>query len=252
MGVGEGLRSLLPPGGPISAAEALDSLDLGTRAPQQRPYVALNMVESLDGHARRDGRSGGLSDASDRELFHRMRAQADAVMAGAGTVRAERYGPIVRDAELLTLRRSRGLAEQPLAVIVSRSLALDPELRLLADPGSHVVVLTGSTGMLPPCAAQVDYLRGEALGPLLCELRTRFGVRLIVCEGGPTLNATLLAEGLVDELFLSIAPVLVGGEDPLKIVGPGAPPVALELLWLLEQNGQLHARYAVTSASGRR
>ncbi|MCA1690212.1 MAG: dihydrofolate reductase family protein [Actinobacteria bacterium] len=172
-----------------------------------------------------------------------LRAQADAVMAGANTIRDERYGPIVRDPELVALRQARGEPAQPLAVTVSRSLDFDPMLRLLADPGSHLVVLTPSGGTIPPSAARVSYLRGRSLTGLLSDLRREFGVRSVVCEGGPVLNGELLAAGLVDELFLSISPLVLGGRDPLTIV-EGAPALTrFELVWLLEHESLLQARY---------
>ncbi len=236
-------RRLLPPGPPVDAAGLLDDLHPGKRAPAGRPYIALNMIETVDGRGAVDGRTRGLGNQGDRELFHRLRAQADAVFAGASTIRTERYGPIIRDPELQALRRARGEPAQPLAVTASRSLAFDPALPLLADPESHVVVLTPSDGEIPPCAAQVTYLRGSSMTELLSDLRRELGVRSVVCEGGPALNAELLAAGLVDELFVSISPLLLGGCDPLTIVNGAAGRTELELLWLLEYESLLHARY---------
>jgi len=205
---------LLPPGRPRTAADWLDGLDPPARRPDDRPHVALNMISSLDGRATFAGHTAGLGNAGDRQLFHGLRSRADAVMAGAETMRVERYGAIVGDPLLLAERAHRGLDAQPLAVTISRSLRLDPELPLLADPGSHLVVLTPSAGAVPPCRARVSYLRGPELGPLLRALRDEFAVRRLVCEGGPTLNAELFRAGLIDELFLSIAPLLLAGPNP--------------------------------------
>jgi riboflavin biosynthesis pyrimidine reductase len=237
------LRRLLPAGDPVGAAELLDDLRPGARAPDGRPHVALNMIATVDGRGAVAGRSHGLGNAGDRELFHRLRAEADAVMAGATTIRAERYGPILRDPELIALRGDRGL---PLAVTASRTLDFDPTLPLLADAGSHLVVLTPSEdGELPPCAAQVTYIREGSLTAGLAALRRDLGVRSIVCEGGPALNASLLAAGLVDELFVTVSPLLLGGRDPLTIVDGAPTETRLELVWLLEQESFLHARYRV-------
>jgi riboflavin-specific deaminase-like protein len=238
-------RRLLPPGDPVDAAELLDGLGGDLRLAGPRPYVALNMISSVDGRGALDGRTRGLGSPGDRELFHGLRAQVDAVMAGASTIRAERYGPMIRDPAVKARREARGEPAQPLAVTVSRSLDFDPQLPLLADPDSRVVVLTPSGGELPPCAARVSYLRGASLTELLGDLRREFGVRTIVCEGGPTLNGELLAAGLVDELFLSVSPLLLGGPDPLTIVEGPAAPTRLELVWLLEHESFLHARYRV-------
>ena len=201
------------------------------------------MIASVDGRGAVDGRTRGLGGPGDNALFHRLRAQADAVLAGATTIRDERYGPIIRDPELIGLREASGRPAQPLAVTASRSLAFDPSIPLLADAGSHVVVLTPSPGEIPACAAKVTYLRGASLAEQLAGLRDELGVRSVVCEGGPALNGELLAAGLVDELFLTFSPLLVGGRDPLTIVAGGELRTPVELVWLVERDSFLHARY---------
>ncbi len=239
---------LVPPGDPRTAADWLDEFDPLPEDPRTRPHVTLNMIASLDGRATLAGRTAALGNPADRQLFHGLRARADAVMAGAGTLRIEQYGPILRDPDLLAQRAARGLVPQPLAVTVSRSLQLDPDLPILADPGSHLVILTPSDGELAPCAARISYLRGPALQPLLHRLRAELGVRRIVAEGGPTLNAELLRSALIDEIFLSTAPVLLGGPDPLTIVAGPAITTRLELAGLLEHDNHLYARYRVLGA----
>ncbi len=267
------LKRLLPSGAPATADEIVASFGLDTLAstgPANRPYVVLNMVSTVDGHATLGGRSGGLSSRADRELFHGLRLAVDAVMAGAATVRVERYGRIIPDASRRQLRVERGLSEEPLACIVSGRLALDGDIPLLADPSARVVILTSSAASLPEnTAAEVHYIRAERDGLLdlpaaLAELRERFGVRTLLCEGGPHLNAQLLGVGLVDELFLSLAPVLAGGDpdgnpahpEALRILaGPElSPPVELSLLSVLKHDSSLFLRYGVRgrrASSGR-
>jgi riboflavin biosynthesis pyrimidine reductase len=212
--------------------------------------VALNMIASVDGRIAVNGHSAALGGPADRALFHALRARADAVMVAAGTVRSERYGPIIRDRGRRELRVGQGLSEQPLAVIVSRGLELDPTLPLLADPDTRVVVLTPSTGDLPASAASVDYIRTATLRAGLTELQARWGVHVVLCEGGPALNAALAAESLIDELFLAISPLLVGdtaGGGAL-LTGDAPPePLALELRMLLEHHSQLYAQYEARS-----
>jgi 5-amino-6-(5-phosphoribosylamino)uracil reductase len=254
VGTGEApirLRDLLA-GGETVAPSVLDGLELAQRAGAERPYVVVNMIATLDGRAAIDGRTAKLGNAGDRALFHRLRAQADAVMVGAGTIRTERYRPLIRDPELRELRARQGLGD-PLAVIVSASLRIDSSIPLLADPDSRIVVLTSSAGELEGCAASIEYLRGEGgdemrLAPLLQRLRREHAVRSVVCEGGPTLNASLLVEDLIDELFLTTAPKVVGGTEPLTIVsGPSlAEPVEFDLAGLLELDGHLFGRYRRT------
>jgi riboflavin biosynthesis pyrimidine reductase len=243
-------RRLLAAGEPVDAAALLDDLHPELRAPPGRPHLALDMVASVDGRGAVDGRTRALGSPGDRALFLRLRAQVDAVMAGATTIRTERYGPIIRDPELKALRASRGEPLQPLAVTVSRSLDFDPDLPLLSDPDSHLVILTPSAGEIPPCAARVSYLRGPSLTELMGRLRRELEVRSIVCEGGPSLNGELLAAGLVDELFLTVSPLLVAGRDPLTIVEGAPGRTELELIWVLEQASNLHLRYRVAARAG--
>jgi riboflavin biosynthesis pyrimidine reductase len=208
--------------------------------------VALNMIASVDGRIAVNGRSAALGGPADRALFHALRARADAVMAAAGTVRAEHYGPIIRDRDVREQRVAQGLPAQPIAVIVSRRLDLDPTLPLLADRESRVVILTPAAGDLTECKASVDYIRTASLRAGLVELRASYGAQLILCEGGPSLNASLAAESLIDELFLAISPLLVGDSPgAATLLSGGAPPepLALELRMLLEHESQLYARY---------
>lgn len=257
------LHRLLPPGPPAVAAEVVESFALsatskpGAAAPA-RPRVLLNMVSTLDGRATLGGRSGPIGNRADRELFHALRAVVDAVLVGAGTARAERYGRLVREESVRERRRARGLAPEPLACIVSGRLALGPEIPLLADPAAHVVVLTASAASLLDCEAHIEYVRTAHEGRLdlpgaLGEVGEHFGVRTVLCEGGPHLNAQLLKAGVVDELFLSLAPLLAGGDasgEALRILAGVDldPPVELELLGVLESESHLFLRYGVRGA----
>ena len=259
------LRRLLPPGDPATVQEVLDGLGLLDRASElaRRPHVILNMVSTVDGRASIGGHSGPISGRADRELFHGLRSVVDAVMVGAGTVRAERYGRIVPDEAQRRRRRERGLSEEPLACIVSGSLSLPVEIPLLAAPASRVVILTASPSGLPESAADVEYVRTAREGSLdlpaaLAELRERFGVRTLLCEGGPHLNSHLLAAGIVDELFLTLSPKLAGGEptsgEALRILaGPALEPnVELVLLGALESESGLFLRYGVCASAPER
>jgi riboflavin-specific deaminase-like protein len=255
------LAALLPGGPPLTPDEASTGLRLGELAPPGRPHLALNMVASADGKATLGGRTAGLGGRPDRELFHGLRTQVDAVMVGAGTARVERYGRIVRDPARREKREREGLARDPLACVVSARLAGLEDLPLLADPEQRVVVVTGGEGSLGPVAAPVEYVRAPSRGGAgasldlvvaLRELRERHDVRSILCEGGPTLNAALLHADLVDELFLSLAPKLAGGADALTIVAGAAlpEPTELELVRVLESGGELFLRLRVAGRRG--
>jgi riboflavin-specific deaminase-like protein len=246
------LRRLLPAAGELTADDLAAELRPWELAPPQRPHVALNMVHTTDGRATVQGRTAPISSVADRQLFHALRTRVDAVMVGAGTLRVERYGRLVRDGARREQRRRAGLEPDPLAIVVSGSLDLPADLPLLQDPDSRVVVVTAAEHSLEGVRAQVEYLR---LGPVdlpaaLARLRSAYGVRAILCEGGPHLNASLLAAGLIDELFLTTFPVIAGGAGALSILDGvvlGAPR-PLSLHWLLECGGELFARYDVPSA----
>ncbi len=258
----------LAPGPPesLTAEQVVQELRLWelppTGTPSGRPAVLLNMACTTDGRATVGGRSGKIGNRADRELFHALRAAVNAVLVGAGTVRAERYGPLVRDEAHQRLRVARGLAQEPLACLVSASLDLAPDIPLLADPAARIAVLTPSAaGELPGTAAPVEYVRATSDGALdlpaaLGELRARLGVRTLLCEGGPHLNGQLFAAGLVNELFLSLAPKLGGGglagESPRILSGPEFdPPLELELVGVLESQSQLLLRYRVGGLGAR-
>jgi riboflavin biosynthesis pyrimidine reductase len=196
----------------------LAELDLGASAPPDRPYLVINMVASVDGRATLHGKTAALSTPADKEVFFALRRAVDAVLVGTGTLREERYGPILPGAD-----------EQPLAIVCSRTGDFPDDVPLLADPSLPVLRHVGGPG--------------EALRAA----RRDHGVRSVLCEGGPTLNGALFAEDLVDELFLSVSPLIANGPAPLTIVegaGPGRP-VGLELVWTFEADGMLFCRYAV-------
>ena len=231
-----------------SPEDLATGLRLAERAPEGRPYLGLNMVSSLDGKATIDWRTKGLSTELDRRLFHHLRTQFDAVMVGAGTLRMERYGRMAKSDELRAKREAEGLARDPLAVIVSGRLDLPADLPLLQEPEQRVLIATGSDAILPGLSADVTYLRtGGDLPLLMARLREDYGVRSVLCEGGPTLNSFLLAAGLVDELFLTLNPKLSGGAAALTIVaGRGlVEPAELVLVSLAEGGGDLFGRWRV-------
>jgi riboflavin-specific deaminase-like protein len=240
------LERLYPPGESTTPEELASGLRLGERAPAGRPYLVVNMVSTLDGKATIDWRTQGLSDELDRALFHHLRTQADCVLVGAGTVRAERYGRMVKSDELREKRAREGLEPDALAVVVSGRLDLPADLPLLQEPAQRVVIATGADTRLEGTAAQIEYLdSGDDLPLMMARLREDHGVRSIVCEGGPTLNAHLFAAGLVDELFLTLSPKLVGGPAALTIVAGRelVEPAELDLVWALRGGESMFTRW---------
>lgn len=244
------LRRLLPHDDELTADELVAELHPWELATAQRPHVAVNMVATADGRATVEGRTAPISSVADRQLFHALRTRVDAIMIGAGTLRVERYGRLVRDAARHEQRRLAGLQPDPLAIVVSGSLDLPGDLPLLQDPDSRVVIVTASERSVDGVRADVQYMRFPGavdLTAALMQLRTENRVRCILCEGGPHLNASLVGAGLIDELFLTTSPVVAGGAGALSIID-GAPlqlPVALELRSLCEHGGELFARYGL-------
>jgi riboflavin biosynthesis pyrimidine reductase len=174
-----------------------------------------------------------------------LRRRFDAVMIGAGTMRVERYGRIITDPEERAKRESLGLPGDPLMVIVG-GLDLPWDAELFTDGGGRVVLFTGAEGDPPETATPVEVIREPGgrvdMASALQRLRADHDVRALLCEGGPRLHSQLQAGGLADELFLTIAPKLVGAGA--TILEGALPEVAeFELVWLLQEGSELFGRY---------
>lgn len=225
-------------------------------APSGRPWVALNMVASIDGATAVDGVSGALGGPADTEVFRAIRAIADVILVAAGTVRAEGYGPPRTAPELREARVARGQAPYPRLAIVSRSLDLDPAAPVFAEAPEPPLVLTTRRAPTARAAALGAVAEVQELGDddvdlaaALAHLRA-LGATTVVCEGGPSLNGQLLAADLLDEVNLTLSPDLVGGDSSRLATGGGErrTPMALAHLW--EGEGALLARYVRASAGG--
>jgi riboflavin biosynthesis pyrimidine reductase len=167
-------------------------------------------------------------------------------MIGAGTMRAERYARVVSDPDLRAYRERTGLAHDPLSVIISNRLELPWDAGLFTDGGGRVVIFTASDQEPPETATPVTVERhpdGVDLDRALEWLRKERGIRSVLCEGGPTLHGRLREGGLADELFLTIAPKIAGGEGPRVLEGALPDVDVVELAWLLESESELFARY---------
>jgi riboflavin-specific deaminase-like protein len=241
------VQRLLPDPGPTTVEQQLAGLDLIDLVYADRPYVAVNFAVTLDGRAAVEGRSGPIGSKTDTEMLQLLRTRADAVMIGAGTLRAERYGRVVSDPALRDIREQIGLSPDPLAVIVSGRLDLPWDAGLFTEGGGRVLIFTTAGTDPPATETPVEVVRQEASGIDLVEalhhLREEQGIRGLLCEGGPGLHSQLQALGLVDELFVTLAPKLAGGPEPRMIEGELPQPIEWELAWLLEEQGELFARY---------
>jgi len=244
------VRRLLPDPGPTSVGQQLDELELAAQAPDHRPYVITNFALTLDGRATIQGRSGAIGSDADTQMLVGLRTKVDAVMIGAGTLRTERYGRIVPDPEKRARRERDGLPHDPLAVVVSGRLDIPWDVALFTEGGGRVLIFTVSETEAPDTRTPVGVVRHQGrvdLAAALTHLRTELGVRALLCEGGPRLHAELIDASLVDELFITHAPKLAGGEGPGLATGLPELERPLELAWLLEQDGELFARYRTVS-----
>jgi riboflavin-specific deaminase-like protein len=240
------MQRLLPDPGPTTIEGQLDGYEPWKEERGKRPFVAMNFAATVDGRATIGGVSGPIGSETDTSMLAWLRTRFDAVMIGAGTMRAERYGRPVASREKRERRERIGLPHDPLMVIVSGSLDLPWDAALFTDGGGRVLVFTASDEEAPETATPVHVVRHEGavdLREALRHLREERGVRALLSEGGPRLHAAMQVEGLVDDLFLTIAPKLSGGAAPRILEGPLPEVEPLGLAWLLEQDGELYARY---------
>jgi riboflavin-specific deaminase-like protein len=241
------VQRLLPNPGPSTIEEQLAGLDLVDLAYAERPYVVVNFAVTVDGRAAIEGRSGPIGSRTDMEMLQLLRTHADAVMIGAGTMRAERYGRMVSDPAMRERREQNGLAQDALAVIVSGRLDLPWDAPLFSDGGGEIVVFTTSEADPPETETPMEVVRHEGpavdLVAAMRRLREDRGVRALLCEGGPGLHSELQSLEMVDELFVTLAAKLAGGPEPRMIEGELPRRSEWELAWLLEERGELFARY---------
>lgn len=224
--------------------------------PPHRPYVVINMVSTVDGKVTLG--EGAIREPIGSEVDHalmaRLRAPVDAVLRGAGTVRAYDLPPRVPE-EYAERRRRQGMPPQPLPVVVSGSCDLPVDARFFREAPRRPLVLTCRAA--PP--ERVEQLRRVAtvevvgedrveIRAALARLREGFGVRRLLSEGGPTVNYGLLEAGMVDELFWTIAPKIVGDAgDKTMVMGPRPlqPLVRLEPVTVFWHEGEFFLRYQV-------
>ena len=222
------------------------------------PHLRVNLISSLDGSATQGGLSGGLNNADDKLVFDTLRMVSDVVLIGAGTLRDEGYGGLLLDDESVAWRREHGLAAHPTLAIVSSRLALPATHPALVDAPARPLVLTHDA---VPAAAR-DALSGVAdvlvvgagavdARQVRAALEAR-GLAQVLCEGGPHLFGTLLAADVVDELCLTLSPVLEGGHAGRIAVGPDETPRRMHLASVLAAGDMLLLRYLRDARAGER
>ncbi len=217
--------------------------------PDDQRHVRINMIESVDGGTAEGGTSGALGGAADHVVFATLRAYADVVLAGAGTVRAERYGPARPSRAEQDARRARGQAPVPPIAVITRSANLDWATPFFTEAEAPPIVITvePSRDAVRHARATVEtVIAGDDevdLTAALDEL-TRRGYREVLVEGGPTINAELAALHALDEVCVTVAPTLLAGPSPRFLAGPVLdPPIALRVASVVTADGYLFLRY---------
>jgi riboflavin biosynthesis pyrimidine reductase len=218
--------------------------------PHDRRWLRANMVSSVDGAAVLEGRVGSLTGPADQHLLVFLRSLCDVLLVGAGTLRAEGYGPVRAQAELADVRREAGQLPHPRLAVLSRSLDLDLTSTAFTKAPERPIVITtelADTERIREVEKVADVLLagGAAvdLGVAL-ELLEQQGLPRMLSEGGPQALAALYAAGLVDELCLAISPMVVAGQESRLTAGPLMPePLVVHLGTVLERDGFLFLRY---------
>ncbi len=236
-----------------AGASALDDeeiLELYSVADRKTPWVRVNFISSIDGAATSGGLSADLGSPADLRVFDLLRRLCDVVVVGAGTVRAEGYGPMRLEEPAASWRRSHGLQAHPVFAIVSARLDLDPSSRIFTEAPVRPIVVTVEDAP----ADRVDSLSVVAdvivagrstldSGRMLALLAAR-GLTQVHCEGGPSLFADLLRTDSVDELCLTIGPTLEGPGAPRIVAGePLQSRRQMDVAHALSSDGTILLRY---------
>lgn len=226
------MRRLVATGSDVDAGSLVAALELDDpgRAPHGRPRVVATMIASVDGRATVGGTSRALGHTEDRDLLRGVRAAADAVLAGTATIGAEGYARLL-DVKPRARRVAAGRPAHPLVVTVTRSGDVPWDAPVFAEPDTPCRIFS-RVPLTPPASAVgcvVTRVRDADLGLVLATLAAD-GVASVACEGGPALLRALLSAGLVDDLLLTVAPLLVAGSGPTSLAGDElAPPPRMRL-----------------------
>ncbi|MET9762519.1 pyrimidine reductase family protein [Streptomyces sp. NPDC006372] len=216
------------------------------------PWLRANMVATLDGAAQHDGRSQPISSASDMRIFGTLRALADVVVVGAQTVRQEGYRPARARDDFAARREAAGQAPAPAIAVVTASLDLDFSLPLFTSPLVPTLILTGASAAPDRVAAAEKagarvLTAGDGIGvdpARAVRALAGLGHTRLLTEGGPRLLGQLVSAGVLDELCLTVSPMLTAGDAQRIAGGPAVPvPHRFRLVSMLEEDGFLFTRY---------
>ncbi|MFF0487993.1 pyrimidine reductase family protein [Nocardia sp. NPDC003482] len=225
----------------------------------ESPWVRINFVSSIDGAVTLDGRSGALGGPADKAVFRILRDLADVVLVGAGTARSENYGGARTDSfrRIRLFHHGLGGAQDgsaPPIAVVTASAALDPASRLFTDTTRPPLVLTTTDAPADRKAeladAGAEVIEAGDTSVTAAGIRAALaerGLLRVLCEGGPALFGELIAAGAVDELCLTVSPLLVGGTAGRIAVAPKEMPTPMTLCHaLLDDDGSVLTRWERT------
>ena len=238
---------------PVAASDLTDDAlsSLYTRADRSKPWLRVNFISSVDGAAAVDGVSGGLGGDADHRVFDLLRELCDVVIVGAGTVRAESYGPMRLEQPSVDRRIAHGLPPHPVFAIVSHSLSLDPDSRIFTDAPVRPLIITTDTAPRDrrdrlQAVADIVIAGAEELDPVaMTAALAERGLIQQHCEGGPSLFGSLIAANVVDELCLTVSPQLTAGDAKRIAAGTLTHPGELVLGQVLVSGDTLLLRYEI-------
>jgi riboflavin-specific deaminase-like protein len=239
----------------MASVEAIPLLPL--TAAELDPYYAdaphgvrANMVQSVDGAGAFHGRTKAITDPSDQELLKHLRGHSDAIMVGAATVQAEKYGPVRLSEETQAQRTDAGYAAVPPLVVVTARAILPVDLRIFDPAGPRTIIATLETAATEAerlrDVADVIFVGQHEIEPerILSALHDR-GLHRILCEGGPFLLSQLIEHDLVDDMCLTVSPYLAGSQPTTpQPASAREQPTHLRLRHALTRNDLLYLRYS--------
>jgi riboflavin biosynthesis pyrimidine reductase len=220
---------LIPPGSGPTPPEVIDAhVGLSAACPADRAFVRVNMISSADGGSVLAGVSGGLGNRDDHAVFAALRDRADAVLVGMATVVSERYQPSTAPGQQI--------------FVIASTPDVSGNAELFAS-GRATLVLPEDAGPAPRDVPTMRTGRGGRVD--LREVRARLAGKVVMMEGGPTLAGLMVSLGLVDELFLTIAPRVISGSSARVMHGVDADPTPWSFAHgFVDEQGFLFLRYA--------
>ena len=244
------MRQLLPVALDSVEPSELYAADVRPRHPD-RPWLLLDMISSADGATHIDGTSGALGSEGDHVVFRAIRAVADVILVAAGTVRSENYRPVRASDAVRAQRVARGQTPVARLAILSRHLDFDFDTDLFSGDQPPLLLTTSAApaSAMRRAEAITEVVRfdGDRVGLVeAVQALAQRGAGIVLAEGGPTLNGQLHDAGLIDELCLTLSPLLVGSDAARVIDGAGLHLQRLSLDRVLEEDGWLFLRYVRT------